>query len=117
VGNPARRPAFQLVEPPVSGGFPGKCILNASLHEDAEHRRQALAATISANNAEAVEAATGALQDKDSLVRQSAALALGQMKATDAVPAPKRLPSTTPARFHSPPKRSLKSATPAARKY
>jgi HEAT repeat protein len=64
-------------------------VLNASLHNDAEHRRQALAAvaTISGNNPEAVKAAVAALQDKDSLVRQSAALALGQMKATDAIPA------------------------------
>ncbi len=64
-------------------------ILDASLHGDAEHRRQALAAisTISGSNSEAVKAATAALQDKNSLVRQSAALALGEMKATDAIPA------------------------------
>jgi HEAT repeat protein len=77
-------------------------ILNASLHDDAEHRRQALAAvaTISGNNSEAVKAALAALHDKDSLVRQSAALALGQMKATDAVPALKAaLDDTGPVSF------------------
>jgi HEAT repeat protein len=64
-------------------------VLNASLHDDAEHRRQALAslATIGGNNPDAKKAALAALQDKDSLVRQSAALALGEMKAADAVPA------------------------------
>jgi HEAT repeat protein len=64
-------------------------VLNASLHDDAEHRRQALAAvaTIDGTNSEAVKAALAALQDKDSLVRQAAALALGQMKAVDAIPA------------------------------
>jgi HEAT repeat protein len=64
-------------------------VLDASLHGDGEHRRQALAAlsTISGHNPEAVKAAIAALQDKDSLVRQSAALALGEMKAADAVSA------------------------------
>lgn len=69
-------------------------VLNTSLHEEgnADHRRQALAAlaTINAENEEAVKAAVGALQDKNPLVRQSAALALGQMKAKDAVPALKQ---------------------------
>ena len=67
--------------------------LNDSLHSgDADHRRQALAAlgTIDGENMRAVKAGEEALQDKSSLVRQSAALALGQMKANNAVPALKQ---------------------------
>jgi HEAT repeat protein len=56
---------------------------------DFEHRRQALAAlaTIDGSNREAVARAEEALHDKEPRVRQQAALALGQMKAVDAVPA------------------------------
>jgi len=79
----------RAADPPPSPVQDAWRVLNASLHDDAEHRRQALAgvATIGASNSEAVKAAIAALQDKDSLVRQSAALALGEMKAMDAVPA------------------------------
>jgi len=65
-------------------------VLNDSLHSgDTDHRRQALAAlaTIDGGNMRAVKAAEEALRDKNSFVRQSAALALGAMKARDAVPA------------------------------
>ncbi|HTA43137.1 MAG TPA: HEAT repeat domain-containing protein [Bryobacteraceae bacterium] len=65
-------------------------VLNDSLHSgDSDHRRQALAAlgTIDGENMRAVKAGEEALRDKSSLVRQSAALALGEMKARDAVPA------------------------------
>jgi len=56
---------------------------------DFEHRRQALVAlaTVDASNAEAVGRVAAALQDSDARVRQQAALALGQMKATSAIPA------------------------------
>lgn len=65
-------------------------VLNTSLHSgDTDHRRQALAGvgTIDGGNDRAVKAAEEALHDKSSLVRESAALALGEMKASNAVPA------------------------------
>jgi HEAT repeat protein len=63
--------------------------LDKSLQDDSDHKRLALAAlaTIDGPNAEAVKRAEAALRDKDPLVRQSAALALGQMKAKQSVPA------------------------------
>jgi HEAT repeat protein len=63
--------------------------LDTSLQNDSEHKRLALAAlaTIKGPNPEAVERAVAALDDKDALVRQAAALALGQMKATSAASA------------------------------
>jgi hypothetical protein len=66
--------------------------LKASLTSDSAHRQEALAAigTISEHDVQAVKAATDALQDKNTFVRQSAALALGSMKATEAVPALKQ---------------------------
>ncbi len=67
--------------------------LRSSLNSgDTEHQREALAAigTIDGQDAEAVKAATGALQDKHAEVRQAAALALGEMKANTAVPELKR---------------------------
>jgi HEAT repeat protein len=53
-----------------------------------DHKIQALAAlaTIRDSNAEAVKRAEAALADKDAQIRQAAALALGQMKAKEAVP-------------------------------
>jgi HEAT repeat protein len=59
------------------------------LHSDVgEHRRQALAAlsTLDASDERAVKAALEALHDKSVQVRQSAALALGRMKAKQAIP-------------------------------
>lgn len=64
--------------------------LYTSLHSgDADHRRQALAAlsTIDGHNSQAVKACIDALRDKSSSVRQSAALALGELKAREAIPA------------------------------
>src|ERR1043165_8328456 len=56
---------------------------------DFEHRRQALVAlaTIDGSSEEAVRRVEAALHDSDARVRQQAALALGQMKATAAIPA------------------------------
>lgn len=65
-------------------------VLNTSLHSgDVDHRRQALAAigTIGGQDEQAVRAAIESLQDKSSSVRQSAALALGEMKSREAIPA------------------------------
>lgn len=58
-------------------------------HGDSDERRQALAAlaTVEATNEEAVRRVEDALHDKGPLVRQTAALALGQMKARQAIPA------------------------------
>lgn len=67
--------------------------LYTSIHSgDADHRRQALAAisTIDDQNMQAVKACIDALRDKSSTVRQSAALALGEMKAPEAIPALKQ---------------------------
>ena len=63
-------------------------VLDKSLQADSDHKRLALAAlaTIEGPNPEAVKRAESALHDKDALVRQSAALALGEMKAKQAVP-------------------------------
>lgn len=63
--------------------------LNKALNEGIDHRRQALAAlgSIDPENERAVETAEDALQDKDPLVRQMAAMALGAMKAKQAIPA------------------------------
>jgi HEAT repeat protein len=54
-----------------------------------EHRRQALLAlaTIEGSNQDAVRRGEEALHDSDPRVRQQAALTLGQMKATSAIPA------------------------------
>jgi HEAT repeat protein len=62
--------------------------LDQSLKEGTEHKIQALAAlaNIRDSNPDAVKRAQDALQDKDAQVRQAAALALGQMKAKEAVP-------------------------------
>jgi HEAT repeat protein len=62
--------------------------LDQSLKAGIEHKIQALAAmaTIRDSNAEAVKRAQAALEDKDAQVRQAAAMALGQMKAKQAVP-------------------------------
>ena len=67
-------------------------ILNKSLSGDSVHKREALlaVATVSGRNTLAVKACLDSLKDKDPLVRQSAALALGEMKATAAVPALKQ---------------------------
>jgi HEAT repeat protein len=56
---------------------------------DFEHRRQALVAlaTVDGSNGEAVRRVEAALHDSDARVRLQAALALGQMKATSAIPA------------------------------
>jgi HEAT repeat protein len=56
---------------------------------DFEHRRQALfaLATIDGSNQDAVSRVEAALHDSDARVRQQAALALGEMKATSAIPA------------------------------
>jgi HEAT repeat protein len=59
---------------------------------DFEHRRQALLAlaTVDGSDREAVRRVEAALHDSDGRVRQQAALALGQMKATSAIPALKQ---------------------------
>jgi len=65
-------------------------VLSSSLNNgDADRRRLALAAlgTIDGQNSRAVKAAEDGLRDKSPQVRQSAALALGYMKAADAIPA------------------------------
>ncbi len=56
---------------------------------DIDERRQALAAlaTVEASNEKAVQRVTEALHDHSPLVRQAAALALGRMKAKQAIPA------------------------------
>jgi HEAT repeat protein len=62
--------------------------LDASLNEGGEHRREALAAigTISAPDHEAVRRVEAALKDNDPLVRQTAALILGELKAESSIP-------------------------------
>jgi HEAT repeat protein len=64
--------------------------IDRGLHSgDFEHRRQTIAAlsTISGTNEEAVRRVSDVLHnDKDGRVRQQAAWALGQMKATSAIP-------------------------------
>jgi HEAT repeat protein len=55
---------------------------------NAEHRKKAIAAAGTIGPVkEAVEMVVKALQDKDTSVRQAAAVALGEMKSPDAIPA------------------------------
>jgi len=63
-------------------------ILDKALSEGEVHRQQALAAIgcIDPENDRAVKTAEDALQDKNPLVRKSAAEALGEMKARQAIP-------------------------------
>jgi HEAT repeat protein len=64
-------------------------VLDSSLADgSSEHRREALAAigTIGSPDPEAVRRVEGALQDKDPLVRQTAALILGELKAVSSIP-------------------------------
>ncbi len=62
-------------------------LLDESLQGNSEHRQQALAAlsTIGMSDEGAVQRAVTALKDKDLLVRRSAALALGDLKAVSAL--------------------------------
>jgi HEAT repeat protein len=65
-------------------------VLDQSLHDDsADRRRYALAAlaTIGGPDEDAVKRGEEALKDKDTLVRQSAALCLGQLHSSAAIPA------------------------------
>jgi HEAT repeat protein len=65
-------------------------VLDKSLNDgNADRRQEALAslATISGPDAQAVKRAEAALKDKVPLIRQSAALTLGEMKAKAAIPA------------------------------
>ncbi len=64
----------------------------------ADHRLEALGAlsTIGEPNAEAVRRAEKALKDRDQMVRQAAALTLGQLKAKDAIPALQQALSDSP---------------------
>lgn len=73
-------------------------VLDKSLAESASRRQQALAAiaTIGEPNPTAVRKAEEALNDKDALVRQAAALALGELNAADAIPALKKSLVDTP---------------------
>jgi HEAT repeat protein len=77
------------VEPDQNASRQAWQTLSESLGSDSAHRREALAAigTISEHDGQAVKTASEALQDKNPLVRQAAALSLGSMKATEAVPA------------------------------
>jgi HEAT repeat protein len=63
-------------------------VLDTSLAANAEHREQALAAlaTLGSNDPEAVRRAVTALDDKATEVRRVAALTLGELKATSAIP-------------------------------
>jgi HEAT repeat protein len=63
-----------------------------------EHRQQALAAlsTFAADNAEAIQRAVAALHDKDAVIRRSAALALGELKAHSALGDLKQMLNDTP---------------------
>jgi HEAT repeat protein len=73
--------------------------LNLSLNDPApEHRQTGMAAlaAIGEPDAEAVKRAENALQDNDPLVRQSAALALGEMQAYAAIPWLKQALNDTP---------------------
>jgi HEAT repeat protein len=73
--------------------------LNLSLNDPSpEHRQTGMAAlaAIGEPDAEAVKRAEGALQDNDPLVRQSAALALGEMQAYAAIPWLKQALNDTP---------------------
>lgn len=82
-----------LVCAQLAAGSQAWDVLDKSLADgSAEHRRQALAAlsTMSDPGPDAVKRVEAALQDKDVFVRQSAALALGAMKATAAIPALKQ---------------------------
>ena len=69
-------------------------VIDASLTDGSpDHRREALAAigTIGAPDPEAVNRLENALQDKNPLVRQTAALVLGELKAVSSVPKLKEL--------------------------
>ena len=63
-------------------------VLTKAMGEGVDHRRQALAAiaAIDPENQRAVKLAEDALQDKEPLVREMAAYALGEMKARQAIP-------------------------------
>ncbi len=63
-----------------------------------EHREQALAAlsTFGSSNAEAIQRAVAALHDKDAVIRRSAALALGELKAHSALGDLKQALNDTP---------------------
>jgi len=67
----------------------GWSVIDASIADGGpDHRREALAAigTIGAPDPEAVRRAESALQDKNSTVRQTAALVLGELKAVSSIP-------------------------------
>jgi HEAT repeat protein len=61
--------------------------LQKSLNGNQDHKRQALTAlgAVDPSNEKAVKTLVDALQDKDPLVRQAAAAALGEMKARQAI--------------------------------
>lgn len=63
-------------------------VIDESLAGNAAHREQALAAmaTLGAGEPQAVRRAEAALHDKESAVRRAAALTLGELKATSAIP-------------------------------
>ena len=73
-------------------------VLDKSLAESASRRQQALAAiaSIGEPNPTAVKKVEEALSDKDVLVRQAAALALGELNAADAIPALRKALEDTP---------------------
>src|SRR5665213_1531301 len=74
-------------------------VLNRALDDGSASRRlEGLAAlsTIGEPDSKAVQRAEAALKDRDALVRQSAALTLGELNASDAVPALKQALEDTP---------------------
>jgi len=92
------------------GGVPGlrparvwtatdECLRDGS----SDHRQQAIAAlmTIDRDDQAAVKVES-ALRDKDVIVRQYAAIALGELKASVAIPALKKMIQNTRPRFPSP---------------
>jgi len=81
--------AFSFGAPPADPNSAAWDVLNKGLADgNANHRRQALAATgsIGPENDQAVKLVEDGLQDKDPLVRQTAATVLGEMKARQAIP-------------------------------
>jgi HEAT repeat protein len=78
-------PNFTFAQAPTDRAWD---TLLKAIGESVDHRRQALAAlaSIDPENDRAVKLAENALQDKDPLVREMAAMTLGEMKARQAVP-------------------------------
>lgn len=95
---PALVLTMMLFQATGDGSKTAWAVLDKSLGDSSARRQQALAAvgSIGEPNPGAVQRAEAALQDKDTLVREAAALALGELNAPDSIPALKHALEDSP---------------------